>query len=268
MSPYICGETGTAEEGLADRRFTVGVVGEFKRGMSTVINALLEQELLPADVLPCTAVPVRVTYGVESRAELRMRDGSVHRIGVEELADYVTKLTSENESRAAGVDEAIVYCPCRICRSGVDIVDTPGLNCDEYTDRLCEKIIPELDAVIMVMVPGSPFSKSEEEFFCGKLMDLGWSRLIFLVNKIDTVRRANVRALVKEKIGQSVLEKTANLYGENSQQYKDAQMRLSNIRIFPISALDALDGKQSGDQVLVERSGIKPFEEALFRMIV
>lgn len=260
-----------SREKLESHRFAVGIMGEFKRGKSTVINSLLEQEIMPADILPCSATMNRVTYDMQPHAELRMQDGSVRRIKVEELTDYVTKLTSENESRAAEVDEAVVYYPCRFCQNGVDIVDTPGLNDDERMNKISEEVIPKLDAVIMVIVPGSPFSMSEAEFVRNKLMSSDLGRLIFLVNKIDTIRRPDDRARVvegiKTKIKETVLEKMADLYGEDSQQYKDAQMKLGSIRIFPFSALDALDGKRDGDQELIEKSGTRPFEDALTRML-
>src|SRR6476660_5374268 len=44
--------------------FRIAVVGEFKRGKSTLINALMGREILPADVLPCSATVNRVTYGL------------------------------------------------------------------------------------------------------------------------------------------------------------------------------------------------------------
>ena len=260
-----------SREKLESHRFAVGIMGESKRGKSTVINSLLEQEIMPADILPCSATMNRVTYDMQPHAELRMQDGSVRRIKVEELTDYVTKLTSENESRAAEVDEAVVYYPCRFCQNGVDIVDTPGLNDDERMNKISEEVIPKLDAVIMVIVPGSPFSMSEAEFVRNKLMSSDLGRLIFLVNKIDTIRRPDDRARavegIKTKIKETVLEKMADLYGEDSQQYKDAQMKLGSIRIFPFSALDALDGKRDGDQELIEKSGTRPFEDALTRML-
>ena len=48
-----------------DEHFEVAIVGEFKRGKSTLINAMLGQEVLPADVLPATATLNRVTYSTE-----------------------------------------------------------------------------------------------------------------------------------------------------------------------------------------------------------
>lgn len=266
-----CKTLKESREKLENHRFSVGIMGEFKRGKSTVINSLLEQEIMPADILPTSATMNRVTYDMQPRAELKMRDGSVQRIHVEDLIDYVTKLDSEKESRAALVDEAIVFYPCRFCQNGVDIVDTPGLNDDERMNKISEEIIPKLDAVIMVITPGSPFSMSESEFVRNKLMTSDLGRLIFLVNKIDTIRRPADReravAGIKEKIQETVLEKTADMYGADSKQYQDAKLKLGNIRIYPFSALDALEGKQTGDDEMIERSGTRPFEAALTKML-
>lgn len=256
---------------LADHRFAVGVMGEFKRGKSTVINSLLEQEIMPSDILPCSATMNRVTYDLRPHVVLHMRDGSQKDIPVEELASYVTKLTGENESRAADVDEAVVYYPCRFCQNGVDIVDTPGLNDDERMNKISEEVIPKLDAVIMVITPDNPFSMSEAEFVRSKLMTSDLSRLIFLVNKIDQVRRKADRERtvksIRDRIEKSVLEKTAAVYGLDSKEYKDAEKKMGNIRVYPISALDALDGKMTGDQELIEGSGTLVFEAALTKML-
>jgi len=256
---------------MNNHAFSVGIMGEFKRGKSTVINSLLEKEIMPADILPCSATMNRVTYDMQPRAELKMQDGSVRQITVDELASYVTKLTAESESRAEEVEEAVVYYPCRFCQNGVDIVDTPGLNDDERMNRISEEVIPKLDVVIMVLTHDNPFSMSEAEFVRGKLMTSDLSRLIFLVNKMDMVRRESDKARViesiREKIHSSVLKKTEDMYGKDSKQYRDVELKLGNIRIYPFSALDALEGKMEGDQALIEKSGTAAFEEMLTKML-
>lgn len=256
---------------LEDHHFSVGIMGEFKRGKSTVINSLLAKEIMPADILPCSATMNRVTYDLRPHVQLIMRDGSTRDIAVEELADYVTKLTEAHESRAAEVEEAVVYYPCRFCQNGVDIIDTPGLNDDERMNRIAEEIIPRLDAVIMVITPDNPFSMSEAEFVRTKLMASDLGRLIFVVNKIDTIRRASDRVRVvesiRQKIEKSVMQKMADVYGEGSEEYQDALRKMGRIRIFPFSALDALEGKLAGDQELIEKSGTCEFEAALMKML-
>jgi Dynamin family len=56
----VAEQVDEASRRLAGLEFEVAVVGEFKRGKSTLLNALVEAEVLPAGVLPLTAVPTRV----------------------------------------------------------------------------------------------------------------------------------------------------------------------------------------------------------------
>ena len=255
---------------LQEHRFSVGILGEFKRGKSTVINALLGQEIMPADITPCSATMNRVTYDLTPRAQVNMCDGSHVDIAVEDLAKYVTKLDEDAIAMSEKVEEAIVYYPCRFCQNGVDIVDTPGLNDDERMNKITENIVPKLDAVIMVLVADNPFSISEAEFVRNKLMCSDVGRLIFLVNKIDTVRpkdRDKAVNGIREKIRKTVLDKTEDVYGKNSDQYRMVQAKLAEIRIYPISAMNALDGRMEGDEKLLEKSGVPEFEAALSHML-
>ena len=261
---------------LQSHKFAVGILGEFKRGKSTVINALLGKEIIPADILPCSATMNRVSYDFQPSVQLKLIDGTTEQIEIEDLSRYVTKLDEESEYNAEQVEEAIVFYPCRFCQNGVDIIDTPGLNDDERMTRITEETVPKLDAVIMVLVPGNPFSISEAEFVRNKLMCSDIGRLIFLVNKIDTVRpkdRARCVEGIRTKIKESVLNKTAAVYGEDSEQYRSVQQKMADIRIYPISAQNALDGRvgvcedQIEDDKLVKSSGILEFEESLSKML-
>ena len=256
---------------LAEHKFSVGILGEFKRGKSTVINSLLGKEIMPADILPCSATMNRVTYDMKPHAEILMMDGSVKNVSVEELKNYVTKTTKDNEAVAATVEEAVVYYPCAFCQNGVDIVDTPGLNDDERMNKVTEEVIPKLDAVIMVVTHDSPFSMSEAEFVRNKIMASDVGRIIFLVNKTDTVRRASdkerILQEVKTKIQKSVMEKMEILYGADSKEYESAIQKIANIKVYPFSGLDALEGKMNNDTEMIQNSGTIEFEAALTKML-
>ncbi len=261
---------------LQNHVFRVGIMGEFKRGKSTVINSLLGQEVVPADIMPCSATLNRIVWDAVPHAQINFKPDESGRtprpkdVSVEELSGYVTKLTSESEEQASMVEDAVVYYPCKFCQDGVEIIDTPGLNDDERMDKISESVIPMLDAIIMVVVPGSPFGISEANFVRNKIMTSDLSRLIFIVNKIDTVRpRDRQRCVdgIREKIEKTILEKAASMYGKDSKEYKTAQSKLGGIRIYSISAADALDGKLEGDDELLNGSGMPEFEEALTKLL-
>ncbi len=58
---------------LADFIFNLVVIGEFKRGKSTLINALLGAAVLPTSTVPLTSVATVVRYGNEAKAKISLR---------------------------------------------------------------------------------------------------------------------------------------------------------------------------------------------------
>ena len=256
---------------LKSHVFSVGSMGEFKRGKSTVINALLGEKIAPADVVPASATLNRVTYGLTPKATILYKDGHKESVPVEKIADYVTKITEKSAAMAALVDQAIVEYPCQFCKNNVEIIDTPGLNDDERMDAISEAVIPELDAVVMVLSADSPFSKSEAEFVRNKLMTSDVARMIVLVNRIDTIYdeddRIRILQSIKEKITREVSDRIAAIHGADSQLYQDTTRKLADLQLYPISAVQALQGRIKDKPELVSQSGILAFEDRLRRLL-
>lgn len=255
---------------LKNHVFSVGIMGEFRRGKSTVINALLGQKIVPADIVPCSATLNYIRWDSEKNAEIHFKNGDVKTVPVDELSDYVTKITEESSKMAETVDHAVVHYPCSFCQNGVQIVDTPGLNDDERMTAISEKVIPTLDAIIMVIVPDSPFSQSEAEFVRNKVMASDLGRIIFVVNKIDVVDeddRDRLLASIKTKIQTSVLEKMEAVYGKESDEYQNTKNKLGEIKLLPVSAKMALKGKTKNDKYALEESGYPEFEAALSKLL-
>src|SRR4051794_3748053 len=77
VPPAYAGPLRAAQERLRHNQFSVAVVGEFKRGKSSLVNALLDEpRLLPVDIDVATSVPTVVTYGHPARAIVHFADGS------------------------------------------------------------------------------------------------------------------------------------------------------------------------------------------------
>lgn len=251
--------------------FSVGIMGEFKRGKSTVINALLGEEIAPADVVPASATLNRITYGMKPRATVLYKDGHHEEVPVNKIADYVTKITEDSAATAELVDQAVIEYPCQFCQNNVEIIDTPGLNDDDRMDAISEAIIPRLDAVVLVLSADSPFSKSEAEFVRNKLMTSDVTRLIVLVNRIDVIygeeNRARILKSIRAKIVKEILERTEAIHGADSKLYQDTKDKLSDIKLYPLSAIQALIGRKENRPELVQQSGILEFEERLRKLL-
>ena len=131
---------------------------------------MLGQDVLPADVLPATATLNRVTYSEEPYVQVEYKDGRSERVDIDQLENYVTKLTMESEEVAETVKEATVYYETDFCRNNVDIIDTPGLNDDEQMTNVTLSILPQIDAAVFVISANSPFSQFEKDFLEKKML--------------------------------------------------------------------------------------------------
>lgn len=257
------------EKKMDSKTFNVGIMGEFKRGKSTVINALLGQEIVPADVIPTSATLNYIRYGSSPSAIVRFKDGTEKEIGVNELEAYVTKLTAEYASVAENVESSVVSYPCPFCQNDVQIIDTPGLNDDERMEKVATEVIPSLDAIIFVLVHGSPVSKTESDFLRTKIMTSDLGRIIFVVNQIDLVpkdKRERILSYMREVIETKVLDKIKTVTGEDSKLYDEAKSKMGNIRIMGVSALNALQGQltpEGKQSELFKESNYEELEKAL-----
>lgn len=263
-------DLANASEKLRNHTFSVGIMGEFRRGKSTVINALLGEKIVPSDIVPCSATLNYVKWDSEKYAVINYKNGDSKRIPVTELDNYITKITKESEAVAETIEDSTVCYPCPFCQNGVQIVDTPGLNDDERMTAISEKIIPTFDAIIMVMTPDSPFSQSEAEFVRNKLMTSDLGKLIFVLNKIDIVdedEREKLISNIKDRIRESVLAKMEAIYGKDSDEYASAHEKIGTIKLIPVSARNALKGKIKNDASLLAESGYPEFEEYLAKLL-
>lgn len=254
-------------ERVRENSFSVAVVGEFKRGKSTFINALLGKDILPSDILPCSATLNRVTYGIKPSVTVRFKDGKEEIVEIGKLAEYVTKLTEESEERAATVREAIVTYPIPYCQNNVEIIDTPGLNDEANMTEVTLSVLPQVDAAILVIMAQSPFSEYEREFLEEKLLTSDLGRVIFVVTAIDRLNRPEdadrLVADIKRRINKFVMKRAAGQYGENSPEYEVYMRKIGTPRVFGLSAYKALEAKTKGDAALMSASRFGEFERAL-----
>jgi predicted GTPase len=145
---------------VSEGRFYVACVGQFKRGKSTLINALIDQPILPTGFIPVTAVPTVVRFGERAKARIRTREGAWSDILISDLQQFVTEeLNPENQK---GVQGAEVFVPSPLLSSGMCIVDTPGLG-SVFTGNTAatQAFIPHIDAALVVVGADPPLAGEE-----------------------------------------------------------------------------------------------------------
>lgn len=181
-SEQIREEAVALAQRTAEGRFYVACVGQFKRGKSTLLNALLEDRILPAGVLPLTAVPTVVRYGSSRRARVRFQGGTWTDISPEDLAQYVSEeLNPENKKRVVGAE---VLIPSRLLAEGMCLVDTPGLG-SVFAENTAatERFIPHIDAAIVVVGVDPPIT--DDELVLVEEIGKHVTNLLVVLNKAD-----------------------------------------------------------------------------------
>jgi small GTP-binding protein len=174
---------------LAAARLRVLVVGEAKRGKSTLVNALLGGDLLPTGVTPLTAVATTVTYGTDRDLDVVFEDGRAERYPLTALDDLVTE--RGNPENARGVAGVTVRVDAPILARGVEIVDTPGAG-SVYTHNTsaADSVLPSMDAAIFVLTADPPVSASERDLL-GRVNGLSVATFVVL-NKADQADAAGL----------------------------------------------------------------------------
>lgn len=116
-------------DGLVDRlerqRVTVVVMGEFKAGKSSLVNAIVAADVCPVDIDVATAVATVIEYSAEPLVEVTRRgsDGVV-------TADLVPIGHSKGWIRGdwPGATSVRIGLPRRLLAEGLVLVDTPGVG--------------------------------------------------------------------------------------------------------------------------------------------
>src|SRR6266704_577380 len=157
--PDVASQVAEAARRLAGLELEVAVVGEFKRGKSTLLNALIQVEVLPAGVLPLTAVPTVLERG-DPVCLVAFGDGHTEEHDLEAVAEFVTE--ERNPGNRLGVQRVVVRLHAPLLDEGVRLVDTPGVGSVlEHNTRATDAYLPSLDAAILVTSADPPISKGE-----------------------------------------------------------------------------------------------------------
>jgi hypothetical protein len=175
-------EAAALAQRIAEGRFYVACVGQFKRGKSTLLNALLGDRILPAGVLPLTTVPTIIRYGSVRRARVRFGGGKWTDVAPEDLAQYVSEeLNPENEKGVVGVE---AFSPSPLLAEGMCFVDTPGLgSVFAGNTAATHAFVPHIDAAIIVVGADPPIA-GEELALVGRI-GRHVPHLVVVLNKAD-----------------------------------------------------------------------------------
>lgn len=230
------------KEKLTQEQFNLVVMGQFKRGKSTFINALLGAPVVPTAIVPLTSIVTILRFGEEPKGVVHYSSSHREEIPLSEISKFVTE--KENPENRLGVKHVEVFYPCEYLKNGVRIIDTPGVgSVFKHNTDIAYSYLPYVDAGIFLVTADPPLGGSEHQF----LKDIRdyVDKLFFVLNKID---------VVDEKDLDEAMAFTADILARDLKR---------TIDIWPVSAKLGLNGKTYGTKEDIDRSRIPAFETRL-----
>ncbi len=216
-----------------DPKLYLAVIGEFSSGKSTLINALLRNDLLKTSALVATSTATRLVEGKAIAVEVQFKNPQQPPIKVNlknkvkvnhetgkitvnwlpwsaglDIEQFIHQITS-NDSAVSNIAGVTITHPALFLKNGVVIIDTPGANTEnpQHAAITCQVVEKETDAAIITVPATQPLSKTLIDFLAGSLHPY-LHRCVFVVTKMDLIRTReqsklidNIRDRLQQNLG-------------------------------------------------------------------
>lgn len=244
-------------ERLEQGKFHLAVLGQFKRGKSTLLNALLGEDVLPSSVLPLTAIPTFITAGTGRQVRVVFSDHRpdqvLEAVSGAAVREHLTRFVGEegNPKNRLKVERVEVTHPSRLLSAGLMLVDTPGIGSTlAHNTATTMAFLHECDAALFVTSSDPPITETEVSFL-REVIPLV-PRILFILNKSDL--------LDPDDLGRTfgfisaVLTEQAGVRGRPE--------------IYALSARQGLMARETDDPGLWRASGCVSLEEYLQTFLI
>lgn len=230
---------------LSSNQTTIMVCGEFKRGKSTFINALLDIPLCPTDEHIATSTVSIIKYG-EKQKVTRFYDTEngvkEEEIEYEQIKQYAKGSNLEIDNTVMLVIEV----PCARLKNGLTIIDTPGVGGLNPRHRfLTLSAISKTDTIFYMVSVGEPMTTIELDFLKTDILPKSKAYKVIL-NRVDELEDDEIEEAIND------CKKKICCYCD-----------VDNIDVIPVSAYLWQEYNQSHDKIDGEASCHKLIEKAI-----
>jgi hypothetical protein len=230
-------------------RWRIGIAGVTSSGKSTLINAIMGEDILPRDSRPTSSVLVSCAVGQQRRATIFTEDGEQHVLEGETLcsqaiAEYADEKCNPGNTR--GVGQIHLVCPTCLLPEGMEIVDSPGLDAfglSRHEVLTLRHLVPSCDLVVYLTTTKANSDRSNLS-----ALDAIASEdkpVIVVQNFLDTVEpeigSGGVERRSREEVAQLLRSRVQTLLD----QAQTASLR--HAPIIQVSAVEGLKARLSGE---------------------
>ena len=245
-----------AGEYIQQEQYDVVVCGQFKKGKSSFINALLGEDVLPVATEVATAQVFRVINSDTEDYNIVFNNGERLPIAKTDLAKYGSQVEADLLGSPAFKDKQIDYIevkhPIPFLPKSIALVDTPGFGAFYAThEQITRNYLKKAAAVIFITDPENPITTVQKDFVETALKQT--KQILFILTKMDNYNADYIRTIVNEN--QRILAPLAPLTATKQIQFYPMSSKVLNFAT-----------KMKNDK-LVEKSQFDVVKEALLKLI-
>lgn len=227
----------------------LAVLGQFKRGKSSLLNAILGARLLPTAVIPLTSIPTYIRYSDRPYVHVTFAHNKAGDTFAsdkpEELQQFLSMYVSEeaNPNNALHVESVEFYYDADILLKGVVLIDTPGIgSTHKHNTEATLNFLPQCDAALFLISADPPITEVELDFL--RQVTTKVNKIFFILNKIDYLTTDELNE-VQQFISRVIRERASIT---------------EDLAMYPVSAKHGLQAKLSNDAVLLSKSRLDVLE--------
>ena len=221
---------------LGREKINILIVGEFSRGKSTFINALLGKPYLPANVNPTTATINIISFSETPGLTIEYSDGTTEMKKLPEagINKFLDDFVSVKNKSADKIKLISLSLPEIERFRNIRIVDTPGVNdLDESRAEITIDYLSQADACILLLDSQQPLSNSEKIFIESQIFRKDIKKLFYVINKIDQISNT----------AQSIESQISRIENYVREKLVSELALPDEPKIYSVSSLEALKAK-------------------------
>lgn len=184
-----------------DYKLNLSVIGEFSTGKSTFINALLRKDLMASQYLQGTTVTATaIEYSENYTVTLKFNDGYEKKYNFDDFEALKSMLyqINENSEEAKALHSVCVGLPSKGFLENIRVIDTPGTNVEHlWHEDVTVRALEEMSDVSVVLIDATQVLPESLIRFVRNNLEPVLSQCVFVVTKIDCVRKAERKGILK-----------------------------------------------------------------------
>ena len=239
---------------LVDSSFRIAVVAPFNFGKSTLLNALLGQEVMPTKCIRTTGSAITIKYGKKLKIWITLASGEIIKSSFVEILEEYVVLDKQGRIRKDVISVEVFY-PHPLLKKGIELLDLPGINDTQEQNKLVKDELLQVDLVILILHAQQLFTLTEQDILNQWLVNRGIKNVIFVINWMNKLKnRQDYRDVYDEA---KVITNDFQLDFQSDLPHKIKSL-------YRVDALPALKAKKKRSILRIFHSGLARFEAALY----